>query len=81
MDHLLQLNSVGLAFDGLGVAILGFAFFAKSLPALIVESGTYWGGTRRAPRAGARSLRTLDRTVRVARRYLAGLLFVYTYIQ
>jgi len=28
----------------MGVAILGFAFFSKSLSALIVESGSYWGG-------------------------------------
>lgn len=35
---------VSLAYDGFGVAILGFAFFSKSLEALMMESGTYFGG-------------------------------------
>ena len=44
MEHLFQLSTIGLAYDGVGVAILGFAFFSKSLDAQIVESGTYYGG-------------------------------------
>ena len=40
----LQLNSVGLAFDGFGIVILGYAFFSKSLDTMAIESGTYYGG-------------------------------------
>lgn len=48
MEHLFQLSTIGLTYDGVGVAILGFAFFSKSLDALIVESGTYYGGNNAA---------------------------------
>ena len=44
MEHIFQLNSVGLLYDGVGVVALGFAFFLKSVKAMMVESGTYWGG-------------------------------------
>lgn len=44
IDHLFQVGSVGLLYDGVGVAILGFAFFSKSIKEMMVESGTYWGG-------------------------------------
>ena len=44
MEQLLQLNSVGLLYDGAGVIALGFAFFLKSIKAMTVESGSYWGG-------------------------------------
>src|SRR3989344_5390839 len=44
MDHIFQFNSVGLLYDGVGVIALGFAFFLKSVRAMMIESGTYWGG-------------------------------------
>jgi len=44
MEHLFQLNAIGLVYDGVGVAILGFAFFSKSLDALLKESNAYYGG-------------------------------------
>jgi len=44
MEKLLSLASVGLAYDGIGVTILGFAFFSKSIKSMMIESGTYWGG-------------------------------------
>ena len=44
MDHIFLFNSVGLLYDGVGVIALGFAFFLKSVKAMMVESGTYWGG-------------------------------------
>lgn len=44
MEELLTLTAVGLAYDGIGVTILGFAFFSKSIKSMMVESGTYWGG-------------------------------------
>ena len=44
MDHIFQLNSVGLLYDGVGVIALGFAFFLKSIRVMMIESGTYWGG-------------------------------------
>jgi hypothetical protein len=44
IDELFRLNSVGLIYDGVGVVILGFAFFTKSVKAMTVESGTYYGG-------------------------------------
>ncbi len=40
----LLLNSVGLVFDGVGVVILGFAFFTRSVKAMAVESGTFYDG-------------------------------------
>jgi len=44
MEQLFHLGSVGLLYDGAGVVALGFAFFLKSTKAMMVESGTYWGG-------------------------------------
>lgn len=44
MEQLFQLSSVGLLYDGVGVVALGFAFFLKSVKAMMVESGTYWDG-------------------------------------
>lgn len=44
VDHLFQISSVGLLYDGVGVTILGFAFFSKSIKEMMVESGTYYGG-------------------------------------
>lgn len=44
MDKLFTLTAVGLAYDGFGVVILGFAFFSKSMESMMTESGTYWGG-------------------------------------
>ena len=48
MEQIFQLGSVGLVYDVLGVTIFGIAFFTKSLDALIVESGTYYGGNNAA---------------------------------
>ena len=44
MDNVFTFTAVGLAFDGIGVAILGYAFFSKSVAAMMVESGSYYGG-------------------------------------
>ncbi|MEK7748058.1 MAG: hypothetical protein AAB300_03185, partial [Nitrospirota bacterium] len=38
------INSVGLMYDGVGVVALGFALFLKSVKAMVIESGTYFGG-------------------------------------
>lgn len=43
-DHLFKVGSIALLYDGLGVAVLGFAFFSKSIKEMMVESGTYYGG-------------------------------------
>jgi hypothetical protein len=44
MEQLFHLGSVGLLYDGAGVVALGFSFFLKSTKAMMVESGTYYGG-------------------------------------
>ena len=44
MDELFTLTAVGLAYDGFGIVILGFAFFSKSIQSMMIESGTYYGG-------------------------------------
>jgi len=44
VEELFTLTAVGLAYDGIGVTILGFAFFSKSIKSMMIESGTYWGG-------------------------------------
>lgn len=48
IEQIFQLGSVGLVYDVTGVVILGIAFFTKSLNAMIVESGTYYGGNNAA---------------------------------
>ena len=44
MGDLLHIAVIGLTYDVVGVLILGHAFFGKSLEAILIESGTYWGG-------------------------------------
>lgn len=44
IEQLIQLGSVGLIYDGVGVVVLGFAFFLKSVKEMMVESGAYWDG-------------------------------------
>lgn len=43
-NSIFTLSACGLAFDGFGVAVLGYAFFSRTLKSLETESGTYWGG-------------------------------------
>lgn len=42
----LDLMSVGLAYDGVGVAVLGYAFFRTGVSSLYLNSVTFWGGNR-----------------------------------
>ena len=44
LDQIFSFTAIGLAYDGVGIAVLGFAFFSRSIPAMMIESGTYWGG-------------------------------------
>ena len=43
MTGIFLLNSVGLVYDGFGVAILGYAFFSKTVAVMVEESSTYHG--------------------------------------
>ena len=44
IEHLFQLGTVGLIYDGLGIVVLGYAFFSKTIKEMMVESGTYYNG-------------------------------------
>lgn len=44
MDKAFTFTAVGLAYDVFGIVILGYAFFSKSVEAMMVESGSYYGG-------------------------------------
>lgn len=44
MENLYTLSSVGLAYDGVGVAIIGLAFFSKTIRRMLEEAGTLYGG-------------------------------------
>ena len=46
MNNLFTFAAVGLAFDGIGVAILGYSFFAKSIRNLKDESDPHWDSNR-----------------------------------
>lgn len=52
MGNFLSLTSVGLFYDGAGVAILGYAFFATPVSALFLNSQTFYGGNAGVLQAG-----------------------------
>ncbi|MBI3916891.1 MAG: hypothetical protein HY322_07780 [Betaproteobacteria bacterium] len=52
MNNLLDLNSVGLVYDGIGVSILGYAFFSTKISAFFLNSQTFYGGNAGVLEAG-----------------------------
>ena len=55
MESMFSLTSIGLAYDGFGVAILGYAFFSTRAATIFLNSRTFYRGNRGMLQAGMKT--------------------------